>query len=47
MRYQAKLTKSEEGVAVSCPGLLGCWAQVKRRRFGKHSGCYCGLFFSS
>ena len=27
MRYQVKLTKSEEGVAVSCPGLLGCWSQ--------------------
>ena len=27
MRYQVKLTKSEEGVAVSCHGLLGCWSQ--------------------
>ena len=27
MRYQVKLTKSEEGVAVSCPGLPGCWSQ--------------------
>ena len=27
MRYQVKLTKSEEGVAVSCPGLPGCWPQ--------------------
>ena len=27
MRYQNKFTKSEEGVAVSCPGLPGCWSQ--------------------
>ena len=27
MRYQVKLTKSGEGVAVSCPGLPGCWSQ--------------------
>ena len=27
MRYQVKLTKSEEGVSVSCPGLPGCWSQ--------------------
>ena len=27
MRYQVKLTKSEEGVAVSCPGLPGCRSQ--------------------
>ena len=27
MRYQVKLTKSTEGVAVSCPGLPGCWSQ--------------------
>ena len=27
MRYQVKLKKSEEGVAVSCPGLPGCWSQ--------------------
>ena len=27
MRYQVKLTKSEEDVAVSCPGLPGCWSQ--------------------
>ena len=27
MRYQVKLTKSEEGVAVSCPGLPWCWSQ--------------------
>ena len=26
MRYQVKLTKSEEGVAVSCPVLPGCWS---------------------
>ena len=27
MLYQVKLTKSEEGVAVSYPGLPGCWSQ--------------------
>ena len=27
MRYQVKLTNSEEGVVVSCPGLPGCWSQ--------------------
>ena len=27
MRYQVKLIKSEEGVAVSCPGLPGFWSQ--------------------
>ena len=27
MRYQNKFTKSEEGVAVSCTGLPGCWSQ--------------------
>ena len=27
MRYQVKLTKSAEGIAVSCPGLPGCWSQ--------------------
>ena len=27
MRYQVKLTKSEEGVAVSCTGLPECWSQ--------------------
>ena len=27
MRFQVKFTKSEEGVAVSCPGLPGCWSQ--------------------
>jgi predicted RNase H-like HicB family nuclease len=27
MRYQVRLKKSEEGYAVSCPGLPGCWSQ--------------------
>ena len=26
MRHQVKLTKLKEGVAVSRPGLLGCWS---------------------
>lgn len=27
MRYQVRLKKSEEGYAVSCPGLPGYWSQ--------------------
>ena len=27
MRYQVRLRKSEEGYAVWCPGLPGCWSQ--------------------
>lgn len=27
MRYKIVLHKSEEGYAVSCPGLPGCWSQ--------------------
>lgn len=27
MRYQVRLKKSEEGYAVSCPSLPGCWSQ--------------------
>jgi len=27
MRYRVVLHKSEEGYAVSCPGLPGCWSQ--------------------
>jgi predicted RNase H-like HicB family nuclease len=27
MRYQVRLKKGEEGYAVSCPGLPGCWSQ--------------------
>ena len=29
MRYQVKLKKNEEGYAVWCPGLPGCWSQGK------------------
>ena len=32
MRYQVKLKKSEEGYAVWCPGLPGCWSQGKTER---------------
>ena len=32
MRYQVKLTKSEEGVAVSCPGLPGCAYRVRQNK---------------
>ncbi|HEX3070494.1 MAG TPA: type II toxin-antitoxin system HicB family antitoxin [Thermoanaerobaculia bacterium] len=27
MRYRVELHESEEGVAVSCPELPGCWSQ--------------------
>jgi len=27
MKYKVRLTKTEEGFAVSCPGLPGCWSQ--------------------
>jgi predicted RNase H-like HicB family nuclease len=27
MKYRVKLEKSEEGYAVCCPGLPGCWSQ--------------------
>ena len=27
MKYKIVLQKSEEGYAVSCPGLPGCWSQ--------------------
>jgi predicted RNase H-like HicB family nuclease len=27
MTYRVVLQKSEEGFAVSCPGLPGCWSQ--------------------
>ncbi|WP_036483135.1 type II toxin-antitoxin system HicB family antitoxin [Myxosarcina sp. GI1] len=27
MRYQVRLKQSEEGYAVWCPGLPGCWSQ--------------------
>jgi len=27
MKYQVALHKSDEGYAVSCPGLPGCWSQ--------------------
>jgi predicted RNase H-like HicB family nuclease len=27
MRYEVKLVKSEEGYAVWCPALPGCWSQ--------------------
>ncbi len=27
MNYRVNLKKTEEGVAVWCPGLVGCWSQ--------------------
>lgn len=32
MRYQVRLKKSEEGYAVWCPGLPGCWSQGRTER---------------
>ncbi|MDB6058705.1 MAG: hypothetical protein JWO95_2549 [Verrucomicrobiales bacterium] len=31
MKYQVILVESEEGFAVSCPALPGCWSQGKNR----------------
>ncbi len=27
MKYKVLLKKSDEGIAVSCPGLPGCWSE--------------------
>lgn len=27
MKYMVRLEKNDEGYAVSCPGLPGCWSQ--------------------
>jgi len=27
MRYRVNITRSDEGYAVCCPGLPGCWSQ--------------------
>ena len=32
MRYQIILIESEEGFAVGCPGLSGCWSQGATRQ---------------
>jgi predicted RNase H-like HicB family nuclease len=29
MKYRVKLEKTDEGYAVWCPGLPGCWSQGK------------------
>ena len=29
MKYKVKLEKSDEGYAIWCPGLPGCWSQGK------------------
>ena len=31
MKYRVLLVKSEEGFAVQCPALPGCWSQGKTR----------------
>ena len=31
MKYKVLLIKSEEGFAVNCPGLPGCWSQGNTR----------------
>ena len=31
MRYKVRLKESEEGYAVWCPGLPGCWSQGKTK----------------
>ncbi|MGA7460837.1 MAG: type II toxin-antitoxin system HicB family antitoxin [Candidatus Korobacteraceae bacterium] len=32
MIYRVALQRSEEGFAVSCPGLPGCWSQGQTRQ---------------
>ncbi len=32
MRYKVTLEKTEEGYAVWCPGLPGCWSQGKTEK---------------
>jgi predicted RNase H-like HicB family nuclease len=32
LRYKVVLVHSDEGVAVSCPGLPGCWSQGQDER---------------
>jgi predicted RNase H-like HicB family nuclease len=32
MKYRVKLEKTEEGYAVWCPGLPGCWSQGATER---------------
>ena len=27
MKYKVRLTETDEGFSVSCPGLPGCWSQ--------------------
>jgi predicted RNase H-like HicB family nuclease len=34
MTYKVLLIKSEEGFAVNCPALPGCWSQGKTREEG-------------
>ncbi len=31
MRYKVRLLKSEEGYAICCPSLPGCWSQGKTK----------------
>jgi len=32
MRYTVKLERTDEGYAVCCPGLPGCWSQGKTEK---------------
>jgi predicted RNase H-like HicB family nuclease len=32
MRYKVNLIKTEEGYAIRCPGLPGCWSQGQTER---------------
>jgi predicted RNase H-like HicB family nuclease len=29
MKYKVRVTKTDEGFSVACPGLPGCWSQGK------------------
>ena len=41
MRYKVNIKKTEEGYAVWCPGLPGCWSQgqTEEEALEKHKGC--------
>ena len=32
MKYKVQLKKTEEGIAINCPGLPGCWSQGKTEK---------------
>src|SRR6266446_2308719 len=43
LRYQIVLHRSEEGYAVNCPALPGCWSRNRGGSDAKYSRRYRGL----